>query len=182
MSEHQVPPLPAPSSSMWRYGEDARCYWDESAMRSYAKDAMEQAIAQRSVNAATKAELMDIRALALHCAQEALHAHSEEFKWNDIEAAAPREGSWCLCYCRIPAVIRNGITKRREQFRYLVLEYADGDFWVNRGAPQGFVLRWQYIKPVGDMPIPEIHGRRVKRQQQPEPASAACNSSEGKAE
>lgn len=82
--------------------------------------------------------------------------------WHEASNAPP-ESTWCLCYCRIPAVRRNGVVTRKERYRYLVLEFAEGEFWVNRGVPDGFVLCWSQIDPPAKFPAPLTEGVRTQR-------------------
>lgn len=99
--------------------------------------------------------------------------------WTSVDTPPP-PGRY-LCYCRIPEVKRNGVVTRKERLRYLALEYADGTFWVNRGAPHGFVLFWAELLPPPNQPHPESIVKARPAMAHGRPASAACNSSEGTA-
>lgn len=82
--------------------------------------------------------------------------------WHPAKIPPTQDGEY-LCYVRIPARLPGSRSSRGPMhYRYMTLEFAEGVFWVNGGAPDGFVLYYADLNPPPDEITPQLRGRKMR--------------------
>jgi hypothetical protein len=75
-------------------------------------------------------------------------------EWVSVDDRLPEANGEYLCFVRVPRRAR-GSGVRHAHTRYMALMFEDGAFWINNGAPLGWVTHWATLQP----PQGETHAR-----------------------